>query len=162
MNRQHVLHNYDFSLAFAKLLCNEIDNANRCAQPHGVPNHPAWIVGHLANTSSVAGTLLGLDVSVDPTWQEKFGRGSTPVDDVSQYPDLAELLATFELTHKRVSEAFLKVDDAVFDEVTPHERLRERFPRTGQMLTFMMTSHEMFHLGQLSAWRRAMGMKSAM
>ena len=29
------------------------------------------------------------------------------------------------------------------------------------MIIFMMTSHEMDHLGQLAAWRRAMGLGPA-
>ena len=29
------------------------------------------------------------------------------------------------------------------------------------MIVFLMTSHEMDHLGQVAAWRRAMGLGSA-
>ena len=40
----------------------------------------------------------------------------------------------------------------------PHEGARKYFPTIGDHVVFLMTSHEMDHLGQLAAWRRAMGL----
>jgi len=40
------------------------------------------------------------------------------------------------------------------------ERMRSRFATVGQMIYGLMTAHEATHLGQFSAWRRAIGLPS--
>jgi uncharacterized damage-inducible protein DinB len=40
--------------------------------------------------------------------------------------------------------------------------MRKYFPTVGDQMVFMMTAHEMDHLGQMAAWRRAMGLPPAM
>ena len=47
------------------------------------------------------------------------------------------------------------------DAETPNEQTRAYFPTVGSMVVFIMTSHEMDHLGQVAAWRRAAGLGSA-
>jgi len=44
----------------------------------------------------------------------------------------------------------------------PDEGTRKYFPRIGDHVIYVMTAHEMDHLGQVAAWRRAMGLKPAM
>ncbi|MEY4102879.1 MAG: hypothetical protein RL461_81, partial [Planctomycetota bacterium] len=39
---------------------------------------------------------------------------------------------------------------------------KERFPVLGQAVLFLCNNHQMMHLGQISAWRRVMGLGSAM
>jgi hypothetical protein len=42
------------------------------------------------------------------------------------------------------------------------ERMRSRFPTVANVLLGLMTSHFASHLGQLSAWRRAVGLPSVL
>lgn len=53
------------------------------------------------------------------------------------------------------------MDAAKLSEPHPNESMRKYFPTVGDMVIFLMTSHEMNHLGQVAAWRRAMGLGSA-
>ncbi|MEO0630202.1 MAG: hypothetical protein AAFY46_05680, partial [Planctomycetota bacterium] len=55
-----------------------------------------------------------------------------------------------------------RVDDAALAAPTPVERYRQRFPTVMCAVDFLITSHQMLHLGQLSAWRRIKGLGSAM
>ena len=41
------------------------------------------------------------------------------------------------------------------------EKSRGHFPTVGDFVIFLMTAHEMDHLGQIAAWRRAMGLGAA-
>ena len=59
------------------------------------------------------------------------------------------------------AEAARNIDTSRFAEPHPDEGTRKYFPTVGDMIIFLMTSHEMDHLGQIAAWRRAMGLGPA-
>ena len=42
----------------------------------------------------------------------------------------------------------------------PNQEFRQIMPTIGDGLGYLLVAHEANHLGQLSAWRRAMGMPS--
>lgn len=84
--------------------------------------------------------------------------GGIPVGNPSLFPSKAELLDTLESLHGRVAAAVAAADAATFAAPNPSESMRKYFPTLGDMAVFMMTSHETDHLGQLAAWRRAMGL----
>ena len=81
-----------------------------------------------------------------------------PSGDASQYPSKAELLAELTAQHERVAEALASADPALFAKEFPDEGMRKYFPRIGDALDYMLTAHEATHIGQLAAWRRAMGL----
>ena len=60
-----------------------------------------------------------------------------------------------------VADVAQVLDPATFAEPHPDEGTRQYFPTRGDMITFLMTAHEMEHLGQVVAWRRAAGLGSA-
>ena len=41
-------------------------------------------------------------------------------------------------------------------------RMKEMFPTVGVAVNFLVNNHVMMHLGQISTWRRLMGLGSAM
>lgn len=164
--RPSILNTYAFNLVYAGKLLDGIADDQMATQltadGHVVPNHPAWVIGHLANTSAGFGsTLLGVESIQVEGWQEILGGSSTPVADASIYPDKQTLADKLTEAHEYISDAFLKVDDARLAEPNFVERLAPVFPTIGDMITFVLTSHETTHLGQLSAWRRGMGLPSA-
>ena len=85
--------------------------------------------------------------------------GAKPLVDRSKYPAKAELLKALEEAHIRLADAVSKATPEALAEPAP-ERMRARFPTVGHTILALMTSHEASHLGQLSAWRRALGMPS--
>ena len=160
--KDSVLHTFGFNLGYARKLVADIPKDKMCVQPAGIPNHAAWVLGHLAFSLQFGGSMLGLKLAMPDGWQQKFGNGSKPTSDAAVYPDKQALLTALEQAHARLADAVAKADAAVFRQPTPHEGFRKVFPTIGDALTFMTTAHEATHLGQLSAWRRAAGFPSAL
>jgi hypothetical protein len=153
---QHVTYLYQFNLQFAQTLVKDLSAEQMVGQPNGVINHPAWSLGHLTVSADHLGTFLGLDSVLAEGWDKPFATGGIPSGDVSAYPSKDELLAALTAQHERNTEAVRNADLARFTEPHPDEGSRKYFPTVGDMVVFLMTSHEMDHLGQVAAWRRAM------
>jgi hypothetical protein len=155
---QHVLHIYGLNLGYAKRLVKDLSDDQMCAQPHGVVNHPAWSLGHLAVAADAAGGVLGLSSELPAGWAETFKTGGTPAPDKSLFPNKDEILGVLEAQHARVARALSAADPAALVRPHPNEKRRSHFPTVGDFAIFLMTAHEMDHLGQIAAWRRAMGL----
>lgn len=153
----HVTYLYGFNLGFAQKLVKDLSSEQMAGQAGGVINHPAWSLGHLVVAADHLGQLLGLESALPEGWSETFKTGGEPSGDPSAYPGKEEILAALEQQHARNIEAVKNTDAARFAEPHPDEGAREHFPTVGDMVVFLMTSHEMDHLGQIAAWRRAMG-----
>ena len=154
---QHVTYVYRFNLGMAQRLVADLAPAQMVLQPSGVVNHPAWTLGHLVTSANGLGGLLGLEPEVPEGWDRVFATGGIPSGDAADYPSKAELLEALAAQHERNTGAVLQADPAWFARPHPDERIRNYFPTVGDVVTFLMTSHETSHLGQISAWRRAAG-----
>ena len=104
---------------------------------------------------------MGLESNLPEGWSETFKPGGEPLGDASAYPSKAELLGALKARHARNTEAVKSLAVSRFAEPHLDEGARKYFPTLGDMIIFLMTSHEMDHLGQIAAWRRAMGPGSA-
>src|SRR5262249_20852728 len=156
-----VLHSYNFNLFYAQKLVADVPDEQMCAQPvpGRVMNHAAFVLGHLAWASENGINLLGQQSARAAEWLEVFGGGATPLADRSRYPAKAALLQRLEEAHAHLASAVGKATPEALAQPAP-ERMRARFPTVGHMLVGLTTSHEAAHLGQLSAWRRALGLPS--
>ena len=157
----HVTYLYGFNPRYAEILVKDVPAEQMAAQPGGVINHPAWCLGHLAGAAGSLGQMLGLEPSLPEGWGETFQTGGEPSGDVSAYPTKEEILGALEAQHARNTEGVRTMDVSRFAEPHPDEQTRKYFPTLGDHIVFMMTSHEMDHLGQIAAWRRAMGLGPA-
>ncbi len=157
-----VLHNYAFNLSYTQMLYGDLPDERMAEQPSGIVNHPAWTLGHLVTGSAFAVRLCGGEPELPEGWMEKFGRGSTPVDDRAAYPSKAVLLGGLEALHEQVSTALADVDPALFGQPLPDEEFAQIMPTIGDGLTFILVAHEATHLGQVCAWRRAIGLPSVL
>ena len=155
---EHVLHIYGMNLGYARRLVKDLSEDQMCAQPHGVVNHPAWSLGHLAVAADAAGGVLGLSSELPAGWAHTFKTGGTPSPDKSLFPNKDEILGALEAQHTRVARALSAADPATLVLPHPNEKRRSHFPTVGDFAIFLMTAHEMDHLGQIAAWRRAMGL----
>lgn len=150
---------YAKNLEYAQKLTAELPADKWTFQPAAGMNHAAWVIGHLARTSDVVGSLLDKKPAAQPeNWQHLFGPVSVPVADASAYPAGEVLIGALEAAHSRVTGALQAVDLAILDQPPTIERLVSRFPTLRPFVTHVMLTHEMLHLGQLSAWRRVQGM----
>jgi hypothetical protein len=152
---------YEFYPAYIHKLVDGLPDERLCDQPvPGVTmNHAAFILGHLAwANDNGAAMLTGGPPEFPAGWVELFKMGATPVSDRGRYPSKSELLGALERAHARLRSAVGTATPEALDGPPP-ERMRARFPTKRQMVAGLMLGHYANHVGQMSAWRRAMGFK---
>lgn len=156
--KEHVSHAASMNAYYAQVHLSDIPAERWCELPDGVPYHPAWIVGHVASSYALVGRLVGVDTGVPEAWTDLFGWGSSPEPDASKYPAKDELISIFQLSHMRLVD---RLGTATAEELSvenPNEMIRRFFPTVGDCIVSILTVHTATHMGQLSVWRRAMGM----
>jgi hypothetical protein len=159
-------------LGYAERLIAGVSAADfgRLARPGGQvvqSNHPAFVLGHLClyppRVLEHLGRPLGA-AACPPGYEPLFKNGVECTDDPdgNRYPAMSELTARFFEGYRAATDAVAAASDESLLAPNPTEgRMRELFPTLGGMLNFYLNGHAMSHLGQLSAWRRAMGLPPA-
>jgi hypothetical protein len=147
---------------YAKRLVADLSPAQWTAQP--VPqitlNHAAWVLCHL-NVYTPICTAMLLGKPLEDPIDHPFGQKSEVSTNPSAYPaggGAGGLLAEYERLHAEAEHALTTAAPECFAAATPLERWRTMNPTVGDMLVTLMVKHESGHLGQLSAWRRALGL----
>lgn len=131
-------------------------------------NHPTFIYGHLAIYPQMIMGVLGAEpgeTAVPESYTELFMHGVECQHDPegSIYPSIEEVRANFTKAHAAVREHLATLDDETLAKgIASNEQLAKVFGTCDAMALFMLHDHYMFHLGQLSTWRRCMGLGSVM
>ena len=159
---KHVLHAYGLNLFMAEATVKDLTDEQMSKQPHGLINHPCWSLGHLIVSGHHLCELLGVANGLPDGWAERFKAGTAPSPDAAANPSKNQLVEVHKQIHEKVTAAFPKVSPASLDTPYPDESTRKYFPTVGDLVIDLMTAHEMDHVGQIAAWRRAMGLKPAM
>lgn len=150
-------------------LLNGIEADAAAKMPNGVKcNHPVFVFGHLSIYPQMVLGMLGQDPSsaaVPETYKDLFMHGVECQDDQdgSVYPPLSEVVENYTKAYS----ALIKIakdldDDLLLKEIEGNDGFKDAFGTNGAMVMFLIHDHPMFHLGQVSTWRRAMGLGSAM
>ena len=98
-------------------------------------------------------------------WDDLFKAGVECRDDADGrlYPSLAEVSGKYFQGFDAALAALMAADDKALLEPNPAEgRFRELFPLKVHAINFVFGPRPMSHFGQISAWRRMMGLASAM
>lgn len=162
--------NFTINLGRSLLTGIETDRFARHARVGGTEvaaMHPAFAYGHLSLYPAKCLGLLEVDASeVTPSarFSELFEGGVECVDDPAGdiYPPMDEVTDFFFRSHERLQAAVREASDEQLAEPYPDEARRDRFPTAGAVADFLGGGHAMFHLGQVSTWRRCEGLGSAM
>ena len=142
----------------------------RLAAPGGTTiqsNHPAFVFGHLNLYPHRIMNALKLPpgpTAYPATYEALFKNGQPCLDDPKGniYPPMKELVDLFSNAYKAAIAAVSAAPDNILTAPNPAEgRMRELFPTIGAALTFYLGGHVQNHFGQLSAWRRMMGLPAA-
>ncbi len=158
------------SVSYAERLLTDVpaDRAARFPSPGGVvvaSNHAAFIYGHLSLYAPKILHQIGHPApSVPEEFELRFSKNATCLDDVDGdlYPAFDEIVAFFLEGHRMTMGALRSTPDAIFDQGNPAEgRMKDLFPTIGSAQAFYCGGHMMMHLGQMSAWRRMMGLGPA-
>ena len=149
---------YKFTLGHLKIVANDLDESAMNAPPFEGGNPPVWILGHLAVATDYAGRILGLAPCCPPAWHKMFGPGSKPSELKAPLPNKAELLSALENGYRRVVEATASARADSLDKPHAVEILKQTNLKTnGDVLAHLMSTHQAFHVAQLSACRRKAG-----
>lgn len=119
-------------------------------------NHPAWIFSHLNVYTPICTAMLRGEPFADPL-EHRYGQKSAVSHDPAEYHPGSQLLREYRDLHTAAEHALHDAPTAALAAANPLERWRTLHPTVGDMLVTLMVKHESGHLGQLSAWRRAMG-----
>jgi len=155
---QPALHSFAYGLDFLREQVEDVAEADMVAQPNGITNHPAWVIGHIAFACQSLGRAIGLPHWLPRDWNSRFGTGSVPTADAALYGTKDELLATLREAQARMTQAVEQLDDSQLDQPFPVESYRGVFPTIRHALTQVLIGHTANHVGQLSVWRRAMSL----
>lgn len=151
-----ILNSYALTLDHIGRLVADVADTDMTAQPPGVPNHPAWTLGHLVLSAQLIGGELGLEAWLPPEWIAAFGPGSRPHPDRATYPPKAALLALLADGRKRIAARLSALGEPRMSRQLPDARFRELYPTLGHAVLHVLAGHSALHAGQLVVWRRAM------
>ncbi len=158
--------------AYAGELIRDLSEAQLDASPGpGLENTPRFTIGHLC--VGCAMTRRGIqdpggdrdaNVDVPDVFLEQFGRKG-PQDRrlpeaMPDAPHVEELLSELRRQHDELDRAVRDASDDVLNHPCSW-KLGHLLPRHVDLVMFVCT-HEALHLGQVAAWRRAMGLDAAM
>ena len=76
-----ILHSFNYCLDFLHEQVADVAATDIVAQPNGIMNHPAWVIGHITYVSQMLGGVIGLPEWLPAEWANRFGTGSVPVAD---------------------------------------------------------------------------------
>lgn len=150
---------------YGEVLLADIPAEQFAHMPHPNMNHPAFCIGHLAYYADCCLGMLGFEDRQSPRegYEALFKMGAECVEEDGKYPSKDELMAYYRDRFGALLTVLNEIDDSTLAGENPAEgRFKEMLPTLGGVASFMSGAHNMMHLGQVSAWRRAVGMGSAM
>jgi hypothetical protein len=153
-----VLRSCSLTLGYLQGLIADVPDEMMTRQSHHVVNHPSWVIGHLTYSCQAIGGEMGLDPWLPADWSKDFGTGSTPTDEPERYPKKASLLAALADGQKRLATRLSAIGEVGLQQPLSDEGHRPMFPTLGHAVTHILTSHAAIHVGQLTVWRRAVGL----
>ena len=144
------------TIAYAKQILADVDDASMCQQPMGL-NHPAWLIMHLATAADYASSLLGGKGVCPADWNAKADTKKPLTQNRGDYPSKEELINTFDAAFRHAADLYQKSSEADLNKPQKLGFFETELPTVGDMATFLIIAHTNLHLGQISAWRRATG-----
>ena len=158
MDTQPVLHSFAYAIDYLVELLADVPPQQMASQPGGIVNHPAWTIGHLAHTCEQLAAVLGVDAWLPADYALRFGTGSVPRADISVYEPKDAALQVLRDAQSRLTVAVEMQSVSDLAAPFPDPMYEDVFPSVGHALTQVMVGHTAFHVGQVTIWRRAMGL----
>ena len=164
LSQQLVIPSAELGLRYAEQLVNTIPADMFSKMPLKDLNSAAFNIGHLSIYGDRICSALGRADLVKPMPYsvDLFKNGAPCLDQPGLYPSKDVLVSTFFERQRRAIEALKGASEATLAAENPAEgRVKEMFPTIGGAVGFLLSGHVAMHLGQVSAWRRVMGLGSA-
>ena len=145
-------------MQYCRALLADIPDERMTEQPVPGVNHPAWVLGHLAWAADGSLGKLGGQSALPAEWPALFGFGSKPSTVRGDYPPKEELLRAVEQSYRQLREKAAAARPEQLAQPTTNPRAKEALPTLREQVAFLLTGHMGVHLGQLSSWRRMIGL----
>lgn len=159
---QVIAHNVRIGIGYAQGLAKDIPAGKFASLPFPDMTHPAWCLGHLSLSPDRILPQIGYAelAQASDRYEKLFKEGTDCFDDpgCSIYPPKDEIIGRFVDRHETIVSVLSDISNDVLTAPIHNENLRQMFPSNAHMLNFVLTSHVMAHLGQISAWRRCYGL----
>ena len=147
-------------LSLAEPILAGLDDSHCALEPQRGTKTAGWLIGHLAVTGDFGRRLCGRPALCPTEWRSLFNPGSQPSLLPSEYPPMTSLREAFRAVYSDLSDAFPDVDPQLLSRQNPYAPAQAAFPTSGEFLTYLLTGHLGYHLGQLAAWRAAAGTRT--
>lgn len=162
---QIILPSLGMAMRYAEALTKDVPAEKFAHLPVKNVNHAAWCIGHLSLYAERIFELVGRGdlASPDARFVELFKAGTPCVDEPGRYPAKDVIVTRFRERWERVQAVLPEIPEERFFAPNPLEgRMRELLPTVGAAVNFLCSGHHQMHLGQVSAWRRLIGLGSVM
>jgi uncharacterized damage-inducible protein DinB len=153
--------NIAFTRARTLKLVADLNDDQIVQQPAPKTNHPAWVLGHmLVVDAGFYKTISGTPAPdyVDETFNAIYGNKSEPTSEKARYKPKQWYLDRMADLHNKIIARLKAMTPEEWDGPHPDETKRTRFPTLGHQIAFYGIWHETYHGGQLSTWRRVLGL----
>jgi hypothetical protein len=145
-------------IQYLRMLVAEVADERITEQPLPGVNHPAWILGHLAYSADGGRALLGAEKKLPATWTTHYGPGSKCSGLRSDYPSKDDLVNAVCDGFERLREEAAAATGQQLSKPSANPRMKDALPTIKDGVAFLLTGHLGVHLGQLSTWRRMIGL----
>jgi hypothetical protein len=145
-------------MQYCRTLLADVAEERMAEQPLPGVNHPAWVLGHLAWAADGTLAKLGGQSALPSGWAALFGVGSKPSAERGDYPSKDELLRAVEQSYQQLRQKAATASPEQLAQPTANPRAKELLPTLRETTAFLLTGHLGVHLGQLSSWRRMIGL----
>ena len=147
-----------FLVGYCRTLVGDIADERMAEQPLAGVNHPAWILGHLAFTADATLGKLGAHKALPAEWATLFSAGSKPSAQRGLYPSKDDLLPAVEQGYQQLRQKAATANPEQLSRPTTNPVTKQTLPTLKDMVAFLLSGHMGVHLGQLSSWRRMIGL----
>lgn len=144
------------SINYAKQVLADIDDQKFAERPLQL-NPPGWLLLHLSTAADYASVLLGGTGVCPADWNARADTKKPVSSNRADYPSKEELVRYLESSYTHAADLLSK---ATPEQLASPQKLgffEAELPTVGDMAGFLLVAHLNIHLGQLSAWRRAIG-----
>ncbi len=126
----------------------------------GAGSHSArWILAHLAIAVDYGFKQVDMPFVAPKDWHAAYGPGSEAGSDAKLRPTKAELLKFIDENYVKLCIVSLDADKAKLSVAHTVPLLYDTPVKSkGDLLNHILTTHFASHLGQLSSWRRLIGL----
>lgn len=139
-------------------LVADIPAEKMCDIAKGLPNHPAWQIGHLTFCRASLAECLGQPGPVPSKDFARFAPGSTPEPDPAKNPSKEDLLHQFNLAQAHLEKILPTITTETLEKINPIEGARARLPQIKHLAVLLTGVHDGWHIGQLCDFRRLNGL----